>query len=80
MPRSNRSSAVFTFSIVHTLWYVVVVVVAPPAVEAGAAVTAHGFVAAATGKRLRSLGAGGHACFCRDTLPACCTCAHKKLA
>jgi hypothetical protein len=43
LPRSNRSRAVSTFSIVHTLWYVV---------------TAQGFVAAATGNRLRSLATG----------------------
>ena len=77
-PRSNRSSAVFTFSIVHTLWYVAV---APPQAEdeaagAGAAGTAQGLVAAAvpaeaTGNRLRSLGAAGHACFCRDAFPGC---------
>lgn len=76
LPRSNRSSAVFTFSIVHTLWYVVVVVVVPPAPEAAAAVDdGHGLAADAaapgTGKRLRSVGVAGHVCFCRDSLPDC---------
>lgn len=84
LPRSNRSRAVFTFSIVHTLWYVVV---APPqAAEegagagAGAVVTAQGFVAAAaTGNRFRSLGVDGHACFGRDSFPGC-TRGDKRLA
>ena len=77
-PRSNRSSAVFTFSIVHTLWYVAVAPVQAEdeAAGAGAAGTAQGLVAAAvpaeaTGNRLRSLGAAGHACFCRDAFPGC---------
>jgi hypothetical protein len=39
-PRSNRARAVFTFSIVHTLWYVVVA----------------GWQGVATGNRFRSLG------------------------
>ena len=80
LPRSNRSRAVFTFSIVHTLWYVAV---APPeeaaaaGAAAAAAVAAQGFVVAATGNRFRSLGAAGHACFCWCTL-AGCTWAHKQ--
>lgn len=74
MPRSNRSRAVFTFSIVHTLWYVVVVVVvveaaAAATVDAGAGEDAGQDVA--TGNRFRSLGAAGHACFGRDSFPGC---------